>query len=90
MNEKKIHPLKRWMGFNDISSPQLAKRSGVSASMIRYICSFKYASVRKYGMLSDATGIPPLVLIYPEENINFDITKCKPNINPLSRKCAAV
>jgi hypothetical protein len=78
------------MDFNDKTSSDLEKTSSVSASMIRHICGFNPASVDKLGKLSDATGIPPLVLFFPKENIGFDVKNCKPHINRLSRKCAAV
>ena len=73
------HPLRKWLDHNGLSSTDLAWRSGVKADMIRYICRFRQASRWKVKALSDATGIPPLVFFFPEENIDFDVSGCRAN-----------
>ncbi len=86
-NEKKVHPLRRWMIHNNITSPQLAEISGIKAGAIRYICCFNVASVKRYRILSDATGIPPLVLMFPEEHASFDVSGCRANNIHVSITC---
>jgi hypothetical protein len=84
---KRVHPLRKWLDHNDMTCPELEKLSGVKACTIRYMCSFKPLSVKKYRALSVATGIPAVVLIFPEDHADFDISDCKSNIDQLSEKC---
>ena len=87
---KRVHPLRKWLDFNEMSCPDLEKTSGVKACTIRYMCSFKALSVKKYRAISDATGIPPLVLIFPEEHMDVDMSEFKPNMTELSKKCVGL
>lgn|SRR5574343_1795360 len=66
MQRKELHLLKKWMLLNKMTSKALARLSGISASGIRGICRYKDPSKRSCIKLSQATGIPPEVLMFPD------------------------
>ncbi len=65
------------MDHNKITSGELEKLSGVKAVTIRYACSFeRMLSVKKYRVISDATGIPLDVLCDPDKHSGFNVAGC--------------
>lgn len=70
---KEPHPLKKWMQLHGITSFALCRMSSISASAIRGIIRYKDPSKRSCLKLSQATGIPPEVIMFPERYKDYDV-----------------
>lgn len=82
---EKPHILKVWLDFWGVTTPELARATkkvappGLTDSFIRHIYGAKGACSRKSALkLSMTTGIPPAVIMFPEDFPDFKAEEYEP------------
>ena len=66
------------MDLNNVTSEELARRAGITASGVRAVYFRNSPQKNTCNILFEFTGILPEVLMFPERYPDFDVSSCKP------------